>query len=174
MKKVLVVLAVVLGMAVGIFALCAMERQDKPENCDFSEEYKKETISAVSVEIFDKPNVRSEPKANSSVDSAGTSYGKIKSDVKIPVEQIVTEHTLEYKTVMNHYGQNVRQLDWAPYDSFNGYFYGVYVSDITKISGWEEIFPKTITNDPDGIVWINEDYISINKGDSAKPPVNKP
>lgn len=133
-----------LGIAVKVFASTG----DRPEEMTYS--YFKEAESAQSVKITGRPNVRSEPMVFDDYRNPSpstTSYGRMGKNSEMKVSQVFSE----------------RRDEWIhePLDYSNGYFIGILVSDIEKLDNWQEIFPKDITKDPDGIVWINCDYISV-------------
>lgn len=145
--KLLVISAVLLTLF-GLAVNALSKTGEKPEEMSYS--YFKESESAESVEISGRPNVRSEPIVFDdyrSPFSTTTSYGRMSESLTIPVSKIVRE----------------RKDEWLhePLDYVNGYFIGILVSDIEQIDGWEKMFPEEITKDPDGIVWINCDYISV-------------
>ncbi|MBQ2659998.1 hypothetical protein IJF86_01045 [Candidatus Saccharibacteria bacterium] len=148
-KKVLKVFVISVGLLALVFSFSAVAKglQKRPEQFDY--DYFRIEKEATSVVITGRPNVRSEPivvddYASLFVDT--TSYGRVsESSVEVKVSKIFLEQKTEY---------------WSrPLDQSNGYFIGVLVRDIENIEDWEQLFPKGITKDPDGIVWINCDYI---------------
>ena len=145
---------IVLVVMVGTFVLVAFACNNKaPEEYDFSDKYVQKPQPAESVTIFGQPNVRSEPIVCDDKDSGSSnSYGtkKIKTTFMFRVSEVAME-----------YEGNQYYTTYDSLDSRNGSFFGIYVEDITAINGWEEIFPESITKDPDGIVWINHNYISV-------------
>ena len=138
---------IVRGLLVVILIIVLLSIFHKtPQEYDFSKLYTQSHISATSVVITGKVNVRSEPIVVNTEDG-GNSYGRKKTDgaITIPVVGVVAE---------NAGGHHL--------DRNNGAFIGVYVDDITDVKGWRKIFPSSIKKDPDGIVWFHCDYIHYN------------
>ena len=112
-----------------------------PRQTDLSERYEKRVSEVGLVKIVDEcPNVRSEPIVYQNADESN-SFG-------------TTKKTDFYLQVTKIYSTN-KDLDQ------NGQFYGLLVDEILATTEGEAWFPKKIKDDPDGIVWINEKYLTI-------------
>lgn len=150
MKKNRLAMVFALVMLAGVFTISAFAFGGGPERYTRSD-YTQVSRRAERVIISDYVNVRSEPFVlDDSSDGNTNSYGRkaIKANFAMPVTEIYDEYSV---------------IESRPLDQRNGFFVGILVSDITDIYGWEEIFPKGITKDPDGIVWINCKYVTIEK-----------
>lgn len=112
-----------------------------PRRTDLSERYEKRVSEVGLVKIVDEcPNVRSEPIVYQNADESN-SFG-------------TTKKTDFYLQVTKIYSTN-KDLDQ------NGQFYGLLVDEILATTEGKAWFPKKIKDDPDGIVWINEKYLTI-------------
>lgn len=148
--RVLLIFVVVAAVFALVFFVC---KNKAPEEYDFSDRYTQMPQPAEYVAIYDQPNVRSEPIVCDDKGSGTTnSYGakKIKTTFMLKVSEVVKE-----------YEGSGHFTNYDPLDYANGSFFGLHVEDITSIDGWEEVFPKDIVKDPDGIIWINHNYISV-------------
>ena len=149
MKRTLQIIIVLLTI-VFCFCLVAFAFSD-PKQADYSDRYNQSPRAATSVRIYDKVNLRSEPIVNDDIsDGTSNSFGtkKTSETFELEVSEIIWEESSKY--------------GGGPLDVRNGYFIGIHVDDITAVDGWTKIFPKSITKDPDGIVWINYNYITVN------------
>ena len=112
-----------------------------PRQTDLSERYEKRVSEVGLVKIVDEcPNVRSEPIVYQNADESN-SFG-------------TTKKTDFYLQVTKIYSTN-KDLDQ------NGQFYGLLVDEILATTEGEAWFPKKIKDDPDGIVWINDKYLTV-------------
>ena len=131
----LLFLAVVFVFGCAIKYVCTNHEITK----DYSEMYEKTALNTSCVKIIDDcPNVRAEP-IDASVET--NSFGTTKE----------CNFTLEVSKV---YTMD-KSLDT------NGKYIGLKVSDILDTTEGKSWFPEKIKNDPDGIVWINENYIKL-------------
>ncbi|MBQ6313738.1 hypothetical protein IJI29_02720 [Candidatus Saccharibacteria bacterium] len=105
-------------------------------------EYEKKEYSAVSFTVLDQVNVRSEPRLISGTDG-NNSFGMVKGEILIPISKV-------FRTV-------------EPLDKDNGEFYGFLVEEIFSTEEGRKFFPS-IKGDPDGIVWIHNNYVRIDYG----------
>lgn len=142
---VIVIVAVVLfviicGFGLGIKHVFTNDEMFK----DYRDQYDKTALNASCVKIIDEcPNVRSEPVVNTDPNTFGetNSFGTTKE----------CNFTLEVSKV---YTMD-KSLD------ANGKYVGLKVSDILDTTEGKLWFPESIKKDPDGIVWINENYVKL-------------
>ena len=134
--------AIIVLVIVIIIMMFSMTGFD-PKKDNRSGEYER-TINEVEIIkiIDDYPNVRSEPIADDdSADGYTNSFGSTKE----------TNFTMEVSKVYT----TDKNLDQ------NGAYYGLLVEDILNTPEGKNWFPSKIKNDPDGIVWINSEYLKI-------------
>ena len=151
--KSLKLLGIVLLIAAGL-TICALSVDSMSRApWEWSYDYVVTETSADSVMITGHPNVRSEPiVADDYESSSTTSYGQFQGKDSCFIMYV----TRVYHECRNEYS-------YEPLDVRNGAFIGLSVADIQNHPDWENHFPSDITKDPDGIIWIHHDYISVTR-----------
>ncbi|MBR2997199.1 hypothetical protein IKF33_02095 [Candidatus Saccharibacteria bacterium] len=138
-----IVIAALLFLAAAFVFGCAIKYvcTNHEISRDYGDLYEKTVLNASCVKIIDDcPNVRSEPIA-AAASPESNSFGTTKE----------CNFTLEVSKV---YTMD-KSLDT------NGKYIGLKVSDILDTAEGKSWFPEKIKDDPDGIVWINENYIKL-------------
>ncbi len=114
-----------------------------PKEKNRSGEYERtiEKVKVVKI-VNDCPNVRSEPIADDdSADGLTNSFGATDE----------TNFTIELSMVYT----TDKNLDQ------NGAYYGLLVEEILATPEGKTWFPSKIKKDPDGIVWVNAQYVEL-------------
>ena len=107
-------------------------------------DYEKHEEAISWVYIYDEVNVRSEPVRIEEKDGRSNSFGKL---TEIPLEMDL---------------QTVYELE-EPYDEANGYFVGFLIEEVLATPEGRNTFPSGIKDDPDGIVWIQRNYVAYGR-----------
>ena len=125
--------SIIAAMVLGLIAF---------SGCNKSEEvpkYETVTIEASIVKITDNPNVREEPILHDREES--NSLGTVQENgFTIAVSGNILKAEIDFN---------------------NGAYYGFQVDDILSQPEGINWFPSKISNDADGIVWINHKYVTI-------------
>lgn len=133
---------VVVLLVLFIMYLSGWSLIENPTQNDLSGQYELTEKKTKVVRIFGQPAVRSEPIV---VDKsqASNSFGSVKKSNGFTIAVTKTYGTKE------------------PLDDKNGSFVGLSVKEVLATAEGKEWFPSGITKDPDGIVWISADYITV-------------
>lgn len=126
----------------GLALACCVIISEPMTKLDLSGRYRKIEYNARSLKILEKVNVRAEPiviQDNANGDS--NSFGMTKES------GFTIEITRFYKTDV--------ELD------SNGAFYGFLAEEILSTPEGRKWIPNRIKEDPDGIIWINAEYIEV-------------
>ena len=136
-KSIVLFVAIVVIFWVGIVFI----NQDGTKK-EFYDEYNKIEAEIADLWIAESAKIRSEPIViENSGDGCSNSFGKLKEEWDdIPITRLY-------------------RMDEA-LDERNGRFLGFIVEDIEAIPEWDKYFPKSITDDPDGIVWVSVKYVN--------------
>ena len=148
LKLMVSVLLVAAFCTICVFAVKSTIKHPEDWDCD----YFMSESEASSVVICGNPNVRSEPLVADDYESFGentTSYGTFANK---------DSSFIMYVTKVYH--ERKSEYNFDSLDIRNGSFVGISVSDIKQHPDWENHFPSDIVKDPDGIVWINYQYIT--------------
>ena len=149
LKALGIFLVIAVCLTICTFAIGGMSKA--PWEWDY--DYVVTEASADSVMITGHPNVRSEPiVADDHESSSTTSYGQFQGK---------DSRFVMYVTRVYH--ERESEYSYEPLDVRNGAFIGLSVADIQNHPDWENHFPRDIVRDPDGIVWIHHDYISVSR-----------
>ncbi len=136
-----VIISIALAAAAIVAWLNGWSLFPDPTQDDLSDYYELTEKEAKVVKIAGQPAVRSEPIVNSNEDFSN-SFGNVRKN-KFTV--IVSKTYGTKKSI----------------DSRNGAFIGLSVEEVLETAEGNEWFPHDIVNDPDGIVWINHEYIEV-------------